>query len=81
MTGIIRPERNCDFQAELYSVSLKLSNVLDALGFAVEGFHHHMPAVHFFDVAVDVAQVVLLLLEVLLRLADNHPGKPPATAG
>ena len=32
-----------------------------------------MAAVHLFDVAVDVAQVILLLLEVLLRPADDEP--------
>ena len=31
-----------------------------------------MPAVHLFDVPVDVAQVILLLLEVFLRLADHQ---------
>ena len=47
---------------------LESIELLDALLLAVEGLHHDVPAVHLLDVAVDVAEVVLLLLEVLLRL-------------
>ena len=39
---------------------------------AVEGFHHDVAAVHLLDVAVDMTQIILLLLEVLLRVLDDH---------
>ena len=51
---------------------VELVELFDALCLAVEGLHHDVAAVHFLDVAVDVAQVILLLLEVLLRLADDQ---------
>ncbi len=38
----------------------------DTLGLAVERLHHDVPAIHLLDVAVDVAQVVLLLFEIHL---------------
>ena len=45
--------------------------LLDAPLLAVERLHHDVPAVHLLDVAVDVAEIVLLLPEVLLRALDH----------
>ncbi len=67
MIGIISPDRNCDFQADVVQRVVEAVELRDALLFAVEGLHHDVAAVHLLDVPVDVAQVVLLLLEVLLR--------------
>src|SRR5271157_4622190 len=53
-----------------------LVELSDALGFAVERLHDHMPAVHFLDMSVQVAQVILLLLEVFLGLVDHQADDP-----
>ena len=43
--------------------------LLDALRLAVEGFHHHVAAIHFFDMAVDMPQIVLLVFESISAIA------------
>ena len=80
MIGIIKPGQELRFPGRVVQRVVDLVELLDALCLAVEGFHHHVPAVHFFDVPVDVAQVILLLLEVLLRLADDQADDHQATA-
>ncbi len=72
MMGNNRPVRNCDFQAESIQGTVDLVKLLNALGFTVEGLHHNVPAVHFFDVTVDMPQVVLLAFEEDLRFADDQ---------
>jgi hypothetical protein len=55
---------------------IDLVELCDAFGFPIEGLHDHMAAVHFFDVTVQVAEIILLLLEVFLGLVD-HQGNDP----
>ena len=49
-----------------------LVEALDRVFLAVESLDDGVPAIHLFHMPVDVAEVVLLLLEVLLRLRDDE---------
>ena len=40
--------------------------------FAMEHLNHHVTAVNFFHLAVDVSQIILLRAEVFLRLFDDN---------
>ncbi len=51
------------FPGRVEQGSIDLVKLFDALGLAVEGLHHHMSAVHFFDVTVDMPKVILLAFE------------------
>src|SRR4030042_6452469 len=52
--------------------SVDLVKLLNAPGLTVESLHHNLPAIHFFNVTVDMAQVILLAFEEDLRLTDDQ---------
>lgn len=43
--------------------------------FPVESLHYHMAAVHFFNMAVDMAQILLLCPKIFLGMLDNDGDK------
>ena len=49
---------------------------LDRFRFTVEGLDDGMAAIHFFNMAVDVTEVNLLLFKVFLGGFDDHGDKP-----
>src|SRR5450759_973582 len=60
------------FPGRVVEGSIDLVKLLNTLGLTVEGFHHDVPAIHFFDVTVNVTPVILLPLEEDLRLTDDQ---------
>lgn len=58
--------------AGLIKAVIVLIELLAALFLTIEGFDHDMAAIHLFNVAVDMAEIILLLAEIFLRMPHNQ---------
>jgi hypothetical protein len=70
ISGIMMPEKNWAFQ-ERRTALHSTHRIFGWTSLPVEGPHNVVAGVHFFNMAVDMTQVVLLFAEVLMGAAHN----------